>query len=43
VAHDYSDPAHITPLLEGISGAFERAQFGLERARQGETVPLDEF
>jgi hypothetical protein len=28
-------------VLDGIPGAFERAQLGLEQARLGQTIPLD--
>jgi hypothetical protein len=34
---------HIAELLDGIEGAFERARLGLEQARAGTTVPLDEL
>ena len=37
------NPATITALLDGIPGAFERAQEGLEQARRGEAIPLDQF
>jgi hypothetical protein len=37
------DPRHITALLDGIDGAFERAQLGLEQARQGLGMPLEEL
>jgi hypothetical protein len=37
------DPRHIADLLDGIPGAFERAQLGLEQARAGLGVPLDEL
>ncbi len=37
------DARHIAELLDGIEGAFERAQLGLEQARSGKTVPLDEI
>jgi hypothetical protein len=30
-------------LLDGIPGALERARLGLEQARAGETVALDEL
>jgi hypothetical protein len=30
-------------LLDGISGALERAQLGLEQARSGETIPVDKL
>jgi hypothetical protein len=32
------DPRSISELLDGISGAYERAQLGLEQARSGDTV-----
>jgi hypothetical protein len=40
-----ADPqAHsIVAVLDGIPGAYERAQQGLQRARAGETIPLDEL
>ncbi len=37
------DPRDVTQLLEGIDGAFERAQRGLEQARAGDSVALDEL
>ena len=37
------DPRNVTALLDGIEGAFERAQLGLEQARAGEGIPLDEL
>lgn len=37
------DPEYVTALLEGIPGAFERVQRGLEQAQRGETVSLDEL
>lgn len=37
------DPAQITALLDGIPGAFEEAQLGLEQAARGEVIPLDEL
>lgn len=37
------DPRHIAALLDGLPGAFERAQLGREQAQAGETVPLDEL
>jgi hypothetical protein len=36
------DPRHIAELLDGIPGAYERAQLGLEQARAGVGTPLDE-
>jgi hypothetical protein len=37
------DARHVAELLDGIPGAFERAQVGLEQARSGQTVALDEL
>ncbi len=37
------DARHAVGLLDGIPGAFERAQLGLEQARSGKTVPLDQL
>ncbi len=37
------DPRHVASLLDGIPGAWERAQTGLEQARSGATIPLDEL
>jgi hypothetical protein len=37
------DAGKFRRILEGIAGAFERAQLGLEQARTGETVALDEL
>ena len=37
------NPRDITGLLDGISGAFERAQLGREQAHAGLGVPLDEI
>jgi hypothetical protein len=37
------DPRSITELLDGIPGAFERAQLGLAQARDGQGIPLDEL
>jgi hypothetical protein len=37
------DARHIVELLDGIPGAFERAQLGLEQARSGRTVSLDDL
>ena len=35
------DPRTVTALLEGIPGAVENSQLGLQQAREGKTVPLD--
>jgi hypothetical protein len=37
------DARHVAELLDGIPGAFERARLGLEQARSGQTVALDEL
>jgi hypothetical protein len=38
-----ADPRHVADVLDGIDGAFERAQLGREQAVRGETVELDEL
>lgn len=37
------DPRNVAELLDGVPGALARAQRGLEQARAGETVALDEL
>jgi len=37
------DARHVVELLDGIPGAFERAQLGLEQASSGQTVSLDDL
>lgn len=37
------DPASVVEVLDGIDGAFERAQLGLRQAAEGNTVALDEL
>lgn len=37
------DARHVVELLDGIPGAYERAQLGLEQARSGQTVSLNEL
>ena len=37
------DPRDVSALLDGISGAFDRAQIGAAQARAGETLPVDEL
>lgn len=37
------DPRTIAALLDGIPGAYERAQLGLAQAGEGLGVPLDEL
>jgi hypothetical protein len=44
-AIDEADPdaRNVTDLLDGIPGAYERAQLGLRQARAGETIALDQL
>jgi predicted transcriptional regulator len=44
-ALDVADPDahHITQLLDATPGAYERTGEGIEQARRGEGVPLDEL
>jgi hypothetical protein len=44
-AIDEADPdaRNVVELLDGIPGAYERAQVGLEQATSGQTVALDEL
>jgi hypothetical protein len=44
-ALDDADPdaGNVVELLDGIPGAYERAQLGVKQARAGETVSLDEL
>ncbi len=37
------EPRNVAELLDGIPGAFERAQLGLRQARADRTVDLDEL
>ncbi len=37
------DPRNVAALLDGIDGAYERAQQGLRQSAAGKTVPLDEL
>jgi hypothetical protein len=37
------DPRNVVELLEGISGAHERALFGRAQAEAGDTTPLDQL
>jgi hypothetical protein len=37
------DAGNVVQILDGISGAFERAQLGLKQARAGRTTALDEI
>jgi hypothetical protein len=44
-AIDDADPdaRNIVEILDGIPGAYEHAMQNLDRAREGETIPLDEL
>jgi hypothetical protein len=44
-ALDDADPdaRNVIELLDGIAGAYERAQLGLAHAKTGETLTLDEL
>lgn len=44
-ALDEADPdaRNVVELLDGIPGSFERARLGLEQARTGETVALEDL
>jgi len=44
-AIDEADPdsANVVDLLDGMPGAFERAQLGLRQAKAGQTVPLSDL
>jgi hypothetical protein len=33
----------VTTLLDGIPGAYETAQLGLEQVEEGKTIPLDDL
>jgi hypothetical protein len=37
------DPRNVVQILDGISGAFDRTLAGLEQARTGDTVSLDDL
>jgi len=37
------DPRHVAALLDGLPGALERARHGLDDARAGRTVSLDDL
>lgn len=37
------DARHVAQLLDGVDGAWERAQLGLEQASRGQTMSLDEL
>jgi hypothetical protein len=44
-ALDEADPdsRNVVDLLDGIPGAYERAQLGLRQARAGRTISLDQL
>jgi len=37
------DASNVVQILDGISGAFDRAQLGLGQAHERETISLDEL
>ena len=37
------DPRNVVELLDGIAGAYERAQLGLRQARAVQTISLDQL
>ena len=37
------DPRNVVEILDGITGAFDRAQLGAAQASEGRTSPLDEL
>lgn len=37
------DPVNVASLLDGIDGAWDRAQVGVAQAAAGDTIPLDEL
>jgi hypothetical protein len=45
IALDEADPdaRNVGALLDGIPGAYERAQAGLEQGERGRTIALDEL
>lgn len=45
MAIEEADPEarNVGALLDGVSGAFERAQLGLAQAQAGETIDLDQL
>lgn len=38
-----ADPRNVVELLDGASGAHERARLGRAQAEAGETIPLDQL
>jgi hypothetical protein len=39
----FADPRNIAELLDGISGAHERARLGRAQADAGDTIPLEKL
>jgi len=37
------DARHVVEILDGIPGAWERIERGIEQARVGRTIPLDDL
>ena len=37
------EPRDVIEILDGIPGAWDRIAFGLEQARQGQTIDLDDL
>lgn len=37
------DPDNVVAVLDGIDGAWERAQQGIDQARTGDTIALDDL
>jgi hypothetical protein len=38
-----ADADNVVQILDGIAGAFDRAQLGMKQAHSGRKVPLDEL
>jgi predicted transcriptional regulator len=38
-----ADPSNVVDLLDGISGAHERARLGRAQAEAGQTIPLEQL
>lgn len=43
IDHADPDPANVVAVLDGIDGAWERAQLGNRQAEAGETIALDDL
>jgi hypothetical protein len=37
------DPRHLVALLDGLPGAFDRAELGRREALAGNTIPIDDL